>query len=276
MSKINFLYVSDFFLSDIVGGGELNDHELCSILSPVKIRSHKLTLSLLKKYKDHKVIVSNFINLGEPMKEELINNFSYIIYEHDHKYLRSRNPSMYNDFIAPKTEIVNEEFYSNAKVVLCQSSFHRQIIEKNLKNVTLKNISGNLWSPEILKTLERLSKKTKNDRVSIMMSNILHKNTREAKFYCDSKGLKYDLIASKDYIEFLNLLSNNNRFMFLPKTPETLSRVVVEARMMEVKTITNKNVGACYEDWFSLKGKDLINYIQKKRIEIPKIIREVM
>jgi hypothetical protein len=69
-------------------------------------------------------------------------------------------------------------------------------------------------------------------------------------------------------------MSSNNGFVFFPKTPETLSRITVEARMMNMKTITNRNVGAISEPWFSLKGEELIDRMFLKRQEIAdKIIR---
>ena len=57
-------------------------------------------------------------------------------------------------------------------------------------------------------------------------------------------------------------------FIFLPKTPETLSRIVVEARMMGLGIIANHNVGATKEEWFSLKGSKLIKVMREKRQEI--------
>ena len=65
-----------------------------------------------------------------------------------------------------------------------------------------------------------------------------------------------------------------NALVFFPKSPEILSRVVVEARMMGMKTMTTKNVGAIHEEWFSKKGPDLIDEMRNKRIEIPKRILE--
>jgi hypothetical protein len=121
-----------------------------------------------------------------------------------------------------------------------------------------------------------LSKKQKKDCFSVMNSLIDHKNTREACFYCEKKGYKYELISSGDYQEFLGLLSSNKKFIFLPKTPETLSRVVVEARMMNIKVITNKRVGASYEDWFKLKGEKLIDYMLNKRQETTDKVIEVI
>ena len=62
----------------------------------------------------------------------------------------------------------------------------------------------------------------------------------------------------------------------MPKTPETLSRIIVEARMCGMNVVVNKNVGAKYEDWFSLKGVDLINFMRLKRKEITKTVSEVI
>jgi len=277
LNKNRIVYISDLFLSDIVGGGELNDHELLRLLelknfSIKKERSHKVSLPFVQENIDSCFIISNFINLSDRVKDFLQAECAYIIYEHDHKYLKSRNPAAYKDFIAPKSELININFYKNAKSVFCQSSFHKGIIEKNLDIDNVVNISGNLWTKEALNTMKILSKKPKNSAYSIMNSPIPHKNTKEAVFYCEKKGLEYALISSPNYQEFLSLLSNNDKFMFLPKTPETLSRVVVEARMMGIKTVTNKNIGASYEPWFSLKGEDLIKVIENKRQEIPNLV----
>ncbi len=280
LSKNKFVYISDSFLSDILGGGELNDHELCEILvskgiSLEKIRSHEVGVSYIKSNHDKCYVISNFINLSRNVINLLINECKYVIYEHDHKYLKSRNPATYDNYIAPKGEVINYDFYKNAQAVFCQSSFHESIIKKNLDIDNIVNVSGNLWSLSSLRTIEILGKKPKRKEYSIMNSPIPHKNTREACFYCEKKGFKYNLISSKNYEEFLSLLSNNEKFLFLPKTPETLSRVIVEARMMGVKTVTNKNVGASYESWIKLKGDELICKMKNKREEIPNKILEV-
>ena len=87
--------------------------------------------------------------------------------------------------------------------------------------------------------------------------------------YCNIQNIEYDLCASNDYETFLKQLSKNEALVFFPQTPETLSRVVVESRMMGMKVITNRLVGATQESWFNLKGKDLIDLMRRKREEIP-------
>jgi len=278
MNKI--IYVSDYFLSDIIGGGELNDHELCSLLiengtTVNKVRSNLLNLEFLENNKDSFFIISNFVNLSTNLINFISSNLKYMIYEHDHKYLRSRNPAIYKSYLAPKTEIINFDFYKNAVSVFCQSSFHKKIIYKNLNIENLHNVSGNLWSEDSINKMRKMNKQQKNDRYSILKSNTKHKNTWETVSYCKNKQYDYDLISSSDYGHFLFLLGSNSKFIFLPKTPETLSRVCVEARMMGVTTVVNKNVGASYEPWFKSKGDELIDTIVGKRKQITEKVLEL-
>ena len=62
--------------------------------------------------------------------------------------------------------------------------------------------------------------------------------------------------------------------MFFPKTPETLSRIVVEARMMGMGTKTTNNIGAIHEEWFSKKGLDLIEFMRYRQDEIVNVVLE--
>ena len=70
------------------------------------------------------------------------------------------------------------------------------------------------------------------------------------------------------YEEFLFRLGQKEGFVFFPKTPETLSRIIVEARMMDMKVITNNLPGAVKEPWFKKRGTELIDIMREKRKEI--------
>lgn len=271
-------YVADLMLSDLIGGGELNDHELCRLLdkdfSVKRTYCHKLTEQDLDFNTFY--IISNFIRLPRNVLNKITDNCRYVIYEHDHKYVRNRDPSKFENYVAPDNQIVNLKFYQNAQSIFCQSSFHAGILKRNLKIENVYNVSGNLWSDDSLALMRKLSRKDKENSYSILNSTTKHKNTKNTIFYCEKKGFNYNLISSNNYEKFLDLLSNNQKFIFLPQTPETLSRVVVEARMMGVKVITNKRVGACYEDWFKLKGEELIDHMTQKKQEVLQKILELI
>ena len=269
---MRFIIISDYFLDEVVGGAEINDHELQNILKQnnsevIKIKSQDVTVHMLEENRDSFFIISNFINLAENVKAAMV-ALKYIIYEHDHKYLRHRNPSAYNNFTAPAHHIINDDFYRQARAVLCQSQFHLDIIAKNLNIDNLISLGGNLWSLGALEKIQKINTKPKKDSCSIMNSTISHKNTRGAIEYCISNNLKYELISGMPYHDFLEEMGKNKRLVFFPQTPETLSRIVVEARMMGMSVITNKLVGAVYEDWFKLKGEPLINKMVDKRNEV--------
>jgi len=270
---MNFVFVADYFSDEILGGGELNNEEFVSLLSTLstvkKIKSRDLTEEYLEKNNKKNYIISNFMHLSEEIKKRLT-KMRYVIYEHDHKYLKSRNPALYEDYIAPKEEIVNYNFYKSAIAIFCQSKFHSEIVKKNLGLDNIINLGGNLWSDESLALMKKNCQKQKARKYSIMHSNIEHKNTRDAVVYCEYNKIQYELIPPSPYNKFLDNLSNNFKLIFLPKTPETLSRIVVEARMMNMGVVTNSRVGASSEPWFKKKGEELIDIMTNKKAEILK------
>ena len=277
----DYIFIADLFTENgILGGGELNNDECIKILlkrgkTVKKINSFHVSPAFVESSLKSNFIISNFLGLNRESLNLIKDKASYIIYEHDHKYLKTRNPSLFKDFLAPEDQIVNLEFYKNAKAILCQSSFHSNIVKKNIKTDNIINLGGNLWSEQILDFLEELSFVEKREMCSVMKSGNPIKNTYFCAKYCERKELNYELIPETSYKEFLQNLSKNNTFVFFPETAETLSRVVVECRMMGIKVITSKLIGATSEPWFKLKGKELINLIRHKRKEIVDVVQEV-
>ena len=99
------LYIADSMYPETIGGGELNDYELCETLkNSFKVKKYlstNLSIQDLDSYKDSFLLISNFLALKPDVYQEIVNNRVYAIYEHDHKYLRSRNPAFYPDYKAP-------------------------------------------------------------------------------------------------------------------------------------------------------------------------------
>ena len=273
-------FVADFFASQILGGGELNNEELVQLISDagheiVKINSHLLQPGFIKENKDATFIVANFMNLSRDCIGSLYDR-KYIIYEHDHKYLKHRNPAIFKNFVAPKEQLANVGFYKKATAVICQSQFHKDIVESNLGFDNIISIGGNLWSTKSLDLMSKIAKIEKTDTYAVLDSEIAHKNTQETIMYCEHKNLNYKLVKSDDYSEFLEQLGSHKAFVFFPKTPETLSRVACEARMMGMSVIANKMLGATKEPWFSQKGLPLIETMREKRKEIRDIVLEIL
>ena len=276
---MRIVFVADFFVEQILGGGELNSEELIFMLQAdghevLKYNSHEVTVETISEHKNDNFIIANFCNLKNEVIASLYDK-RYVIYEHDHKYLKTRNPGVFKGFKAPKTELVNIQFYTNAIAVLCQSNFHLEIVKLNTGLNNLINLSGNIWSVDSLKFMRQQSAVEKFDKHAIMESNIEHKNTADAIKYCRAKSIPYVLVSSNSYEKFLQSLGKNKTFIFLPKTPETLSRVIVEARMMNMGVVSNKLIGATKEPWYQLKGESLIQVMMQKRCEIKNKVVEL-
>jgi len=277
---MKIIFIADVFVEDgILGGGELNNDEFIKIalsrdIDVFKTNSRFVTPKFINENIGADFIIANFIQLSDESKNLLASKANYAIYEHDHKYLDSRNPSVFENFKAPKKNIVNYEFYKCAKAIFCQSKFHSDIVKLNLELDNIYSLGGNIWTLNALNFMLDVSKQEKEEFYSIMESNIPHKNTADAIRYCTHKKYPFRLIESTNYYDFLRKLGKNKYFVFFPGTPETLSRIVCEARMMGVSVIANKSIGAVHEPWFSKKGKDLIDHMIAKRDKIPNMILE--
>ena len=178
---MNIVFVADFFVEDILGGGELCNNELIKRLresfNVLTLKSHEITLEFLRNNKENKYIIGNFLNFDTSCLKYIEENCFYLIYEHDHKYLKNRNPAAFKSFKAPPGHVVNKSFYKSAKAVLCQSEFHAKIAQKNLNIDNIKALSCNLWPPAILEKMGQLSTTGKKPKAAVLSSPTPHKNT---------------------------------------------------------------------------------------------------
>ncbi len=150
---MKIFYIADFFIEDIRGGAEICDDILLSLLKKenhkvVRFRAAEVTPKHIGLYggQGFHFLISNFTQLQPLTMEALVREpGSYSIMEHDHKYIRHRDPSRYPEFKVPAGEIINQIFYSNAKNVFAQSALHRDVISKNL-NIDVINLGMSLWS----------------------------------------------------------------------------------------------------------------------------------
>ena len=87
-------------------------------------------------------LISNFVSLSPELKLLQYGSFEYSIIEHDHKYIKSRNPAVYHEFTAPDDRIINHDFYKNAKCVFCQSVKHAEVLKQNLNVDNVINLAA--------------------------------------------------------------------------------------------------------------------------------------
>jgi len=271
MRKIVFL--ADFFVNEIQGGAEIYDDILISCLRQrgSKVATFKCSefgnkhLELYIK-SGFSFIISNFVSLNHEVKKRLeAYSDRYVILEHDHKYLSTRNPADFRDFKAPPSAIVNKSFYASAKKVLCQSIKHKDVLQSNLNIDNAVSLGCSLWSKENLEII-RGSISQKNNKAFILNDPNPIKGKDKAVSTCEAKKIEYDLINKMSYKQFIDKLGQYEKFVFFPTTLESFCRVIVEARMLGCKLMTNNLNGCTYEEWFAkYKGEELIEYVDSQR-----------
>jgi len=265
-----FYLVADFFYKDFTGGAELNDFSLVSQFKKAGINVKELyckdvSTEFLSQNKEANFIVANFVSLTEANKQYMMKNNRYIIYEHDHKYLKRRNPIFYKNFRAPEDHLANIDFFTHARSTICLTQLALDVFKSNTGLDNVDKIGASVWRDEDLDYLiELLSEPNKNEYAAIMDStNPIKKKVQCIKF-CEDKDIPYQLISDINHRAFLRKLSAYEKLVFMTGHLETCCRIIVEAKMLNCEVLTQKAlIGACSEDWFQLNGIELIEEIRK-------------
>lgn len=275
---MRFIFISDeFYHLGSKGGAETCNDEL---INKLRENGHEVIPELsffispneIDMYSGSVFIIGNFLALSEVSKERLSKE-KYFIYEHDHKYLLTRDPSPFENHLAPEDQIINRNFYKNSYIVVAQSYNHANIIRKNL-NIENVRVGMNMWSEEHLQNLKdsvNVDKKFTYDAV-IMEHIYSQKNFEGAKLFCRQEALTHLVIPyGTNHREYCKMLSQGEHLVFFPQVLETLSRVCVEANCLNVDVITNNNISYMHENWSTLRGFELINHIEKMMVQTVKL-----
>ena len=173
----DIIFVCDFYKSDLDnrGGAENNDSVLISLLTDQGFKITKkyckdISPEFIEENKNLKFIIGNFVSLSEESKRSL-KKVHYIIYEHDHKYLKTRDPSKFINFTATDDQIINKDFYKNAKCIICLSNSQAQSVKNNLKISNVESIGCSLWSYEKLDYISSISNNLKTKKYCIVNSS---------------------------------------------------------------------------------------------------------
>ena len=260
------VFVSDFFINEVNGGAEHYNDVLISLLKDkhivTPVKSNEVTINFLNSKKHAFFIVANFFQLSYKATNKLIGEFDYAILEHDHKYSKTNNPSRFVNFFIPETHVINREFFRNARAILCQSKIHSEVVQKNLFLNNVCNLGGNLWSEYQLSVLEKNMHNEKTVDHGIMWTMNKNKGAPFAVEYCKKNNLSYKLLHNKKFEEFVKELSQVRKLVFFPQWLESYCRVVIEAKILGCKLISNGLLGVASEDYFKQSGQELLDTIR--------------
>jgi len=268
------IYVSDNFTKDFQGGAELSDGVVIDFLTSCGhdvecIRSFNFNPFNISK-QNQTFIISNFIKLSKINKKWFINSkIKYIIIERDQKYVKTRNTAMYKNFIAPKNQIINQDFYKAAHKVFCLTNHSAEILLSHIKLNNVESLGCTQFSKNQFNILENNLNNKKNNKFAIIPG----KRSDLAIKYCQKNNLNFEIIKKTNYKNFIQTLSEYKGLVFFSHAVETCCRLLVEARILNLKILTDNKNGCTYEDWFiNYKGKELLNYLKK---EMPNNLKKI-
>ncbi len=277
MKKVGF--VSDFFKDDLLGGGEINDNNLINHLqSSCEVRKfHSRAVKIDDLNGLDSIIVANFTMLSPEVMRYLVEDREYLIYEHDHKYVSTRDPSKFNKFQIPKSKIVNKPFYENAVCTVVLSNICAEVLGETIPKALVYNIGCSLWSDETFDLLSKINKNEDREGLCIMKNMNPTKNYFNTLQYCKDKGLDYGEIEPAGQTEFLTQMAKYKKLLFIPTVLETFSRLCAEAKMLNLDVMTNSSlIGFFSEEYSNLKGDELIECMKEKNQKALALFEEVV
>ena len=281
-TQYDIVFVSDLFTNEVPNGGaEVCNEELINLLSKdnnlLKLHSYKLSDSFLEANPNSLYILGGFL-LAPKEALSSLESMNYIIYEHDHKYLLNRNPAAFREYVSPRENIIFESLYENANLVVCQSKLHQEIIKKNLPSLSnLYNAGCSLWGDRLEK-FNKISEKANQtkSKTAILQNHLINKGQDLAQEYCNNLGIQYDLISANNSIELYEILSRYETLVFLPRTPETFSRVFLEAKLAGCKVVTNNLIGALSEEYDWKCRDSILDRLKHKEDELVRVISSLL
>tara|TARA_R110002074_G_scaffold229747_6_gene401179 strand:+ start:953 stop:2569 length:1617 start_codon:yes stop_codon:yes gene_type:complete len=254
------VFVSDLFIKDYVGGGELSTQALIEtcLLPVAQINSRYLTVDTMKQHKNAHWIFGNFTDVNLECLVYAIKNLSYTVIEYDYKFCKYRSPEKHiieeGECNCQKTQLAKAVtmFMLHSKAVMWMSHNQKQrymskfpFLEKGNNNVL-----SSLFTHQTLNYLNSLKGTPKNDKYLIINSQSWIKGTQDCVIYAKQNNLEYELVGGLEYKQVLEKLATSKGIIFLPKGGDTCPRFTIEAKILDCELILNDNVQHKDEEWF--------------------------
>lgn len=275
---VEIIFVSDFFIEDLIGGAELTSEALIES-SPFKVhklRSTDVNLNILQAYADKYWIFGNYAHMDLSLIPSVISNLQYSILEYDYKYCRYRSPQKHaldngvcdcHDDIHGK---MISAFMHGSKSLWWMSEGQKDAYTSVFPFLSDNNstVLSSVFSESFFMMIDYLKHKNtdaKREKWLVLGSTSWVKGTDAAIQYAVQNNLDYELIQNLEYDDMLEKLSLAKGLIFLPAGHDTCPRIVIEAKILGCELVLNDNVQHKNELWFNSSEQDLVSYLYAAR-----------
>ena len=175
------VFVSDLFVKDYVGGGELSTQTLIetSLMPVAQINSRFLTIEIMEQYKNAHWIFGNFTEVNLNCLLYAIKNLSYSVIEYDYKFCSYRSPEKHaieegecNCQTSQLAKAVTM-FMLHSKSVMWMSHNQKQRYLDNFPFLKKANnhVLSSLFTHETLNYISSLRNKRKTTNILLLILN---------------------------------------------------------------------------------------------------------
>ena len=286
----DIIFVADLFLEDYVGGAELTTEALIesSDLKVQKVHSSKVTMQLLAAGVHKHWIFGNFTGMNPELLPSIIGNMSYSILEYDYKFCGYRSIEKHkhetgqecdcNDSMHGK--LISSMFHG-AKTIWWMSESQEARYLKRFPFLEENNrvVLSSVFDESFFAAVKNLNEQNKNvERKGwiVLGSNSWIKGAEDAREYCITNNLDYEILWDVPYSEVLQKLSKAKGFVYLPRGGDTCPRMVIEAKLLGCELILNEHVQHKDEEWFTSTELDTLSYLYAARDRFWRAIKNVI
>jgi glycosyltransferase involved in cell wall biosynthesis len=268
---VRVIFVSDFFIEDLVGGAELTSEALIqsSPFKLFKLHSKDVTMELLQKHQRKFWIFGNFANMNLNLIPAIMANLRYSVLEYDYKFCQFRSPEKHAE-AAGECDCHGQmhgklisSFYASAAHMWWMSEKQMEVYNEKFPFLRDQNstVLSSVFAPMTLTLIKGLRERAKKANVErsgwiVLGSQSWVKGFENAKSYCEDNELDYEVVWNLPYEKVLGKLATAEGFVYLPNGNDTCPRMVIEAKLLGCKLVLNDHVQHKDEDWFNPEVKE--------------------
>jgi len=264
------VFVADLFVDDYVGGAELTSEALIEEcpLKIQKVKSHDVTMELLKQGVEKFWVFGNFSLLNPQLIPSIVANIKYSILEYDYKYCRYRSPEKHLSTTGKQCDCHEQlngklisAFYHGSEALWWMSENQKQHYENLFPFLSEKSsiVLSSVFSKKTLGTIKALREGMKNSGEErkgwiVLGSDSWVKGFDDAKKWCEDNNKEYEVLWKVPYDSTLAKMASSKGFVYLPKGMDTCPRMVIEAKLLGCDLQLNENVQHKNEEWFTTEN----------------------
>lgn len=284
-SMFDTVVVADFFVEEIQGGAELTTESLIKEAPRsrkiFKLHSNSLTPELIRNNKDKTFIITNFVTATSESLDTFVEEaVKYYIIEFDYKYCRFRSEGLHLMQTKKPCDCATNEaiknvlvpFFKAAQKIFWMSEAQKKRYTTKVPEIKEINseVLSSVFDKESLDFIESLYQETKNKEKLKKIAILSKDNSSWIKgiestiAYLNVEGKEYVHLPKLPYKQFLAEMARYQTFCFRPSDKDTCPRIVIEAKLLGLDLLLNRNVQHKDEAWFNSSREEMINYLSSR------------